>query len=287
MQQDWRDVFITSDDGLRLFARDYGPENSDLAPVLCLAGLTRNSMDFHKIAVRLAKTRRVIVPDYRGRGLSDYASDWQTYQPHVEMADALKLLDQLGIEKFVVIGTSRGGLIAMVMGQAIKERLLGVVLNDIGPKLEDDGLLRIAESINERAEISSWESLVDGLKKYSTGFSGLSEQEWLAFAHNLYQEKDGKIEPDYDFNLTRTFPSVDFIKQGKIPEAWDLFDMLKGLPVAVIRGENSDLLSTQTVAKMQKAHPGLITATVPNRAHVPFLDEPEAVAAIDQVLSAA
>jgi len=287
MQQDWRDVYITSDDGLRLFARDYGPENSDLAPVLCLAGLTRNSMDFHKVATRLAKDRRVIVPDYRGRGLSEYPKDWQTYQPHVEMADALKLLDQLGIEKFMVIGTSRGGLIAMVMGQAIKERLLGVVLNDIGPKLEDEGLLRIAESINERPEISSWESLVDGLKKYSTGFSGLSEQEWVAFAHNLYQERDGKIEPDFDFNLTKTFPTVEFIKQGKIPEAWDLFDTLKGLPVAVIRGENSDLLSTETVTKMQKAHPGLITTTVPNRAHVPFLDEPEAIAAIDQVLSAA
>ena len=285
MEQNWRDVFFTSDDGLKLFSRDYGPEDSELVPVLCLAGLTRNSMDFHLVASRLAKTRRVIVPDYRGRGLSEYASNWQTYQPHVEMADAIRLLDQLNIEKFAVIGTSRGGLISMVMGQAIRDRLLGVVLNDIGPKLEDEGLLRIAESINERVEFSNWDSAVKGLKKYSIGFSGLSDDDWLAFAHNLYRESNGKIEPDYDFNLTKTFPTVEFVRSGKIPQAWDLFATLKDLPLAVIRGENSDLLSIETVEKMQQAHPGLITANVPNRAHVPFLDEPEAVEAIDQVLN--
>ncbi len=286
MQQDWRDVFFTSQDRLKLFARDYGPQDSKLAPVLCLAGLTRNSRDFQKVASRLAKCRRVIVPDYRGRGLSEYAKDWQTYQPHVEMADAILLLDQLGIEKFAVLGTSRGGLISMVMGQTIRQRLLGVVLNDIGPKLEDEGLLRIAESINERKEIVSWQSLVDGLKKYSIGFSGLSKEDWLAFAHNLYRERHGKIEADFDYNLTKTFPSVELIRAGKIPEAWDLFETLKDLPLAVIRGENSDLLSIETVEKMKKAHPGLITATVPNRAHVPFLDEPEAIEAIDSVLNA-
>ncbi len=297
MQQNWRDVYFTSDDGLRLFGRDYGPQDSDLPPVLCLAGLTRNSMDFHKLATLLStlglpaglsapepKSRRVIVPDYRGRGLSEYANDWQTYQPEVELADSLKLLDQLEIEKFAVIGTSRGGLIAMLMGQVIRERLLAVVLNDIGPKLEEDGLLRIAEAINERPVISGWDSLVDGLKKYSVGFSGLSEEDWLAFAHNLYRERDGKIEPDYDVNLNKTFPSPDFIRSGKIPQAWDLFATLKDLPMAVIRGENSDLLSIETVEKMKQAHPGLITTTVPNRAHVPFLDEPEAIAAITECL---
>lgn len=286
MQQNWRDVFFTSDDGLKLFSRDYGPLDSSQAPVLCLAGLTRNSRDFHDVASRLSATRRVIVPDYRGRGLSEYAKDWQTYQPHIEMADAIKLLDELGVDKFFIIGTSRGGLISMVMGQAIRDRLLGVVLNDIGPKLEDDGLIRIADSINDRVEYSSWDHAVNSLKKYSTGFSGLSDRQWLEFAHNLYRQNGEKIEPDYDFDLTKTFPSADFVRSGKIPEAWELFETLKGLPVAVIRGENSDLLSVETVTKMKKAHKGLITTTVPNRAHVPFLDEPEAVEAIDRVLSA-
>ncbi len=287
-QQNWRDVYFTSDDDLKLFARDYGPQESEQVPVLCLAGLTRNSKDFHHVATRLAQThnqpRRVIAPDYRGRGLSDYAEDWQTYQPHVEMADAIKLLDHLGIEKFGIIGTSRGGLISMVMGQAIKDRLTGVVLNDIGPVLEDEGLIRIANAINERTLHADWDEVADGLKKYSKGFAGLSDADWLEFAQNLYREKDGKIEADYDFNLTKTFPSAEFIRSGRIPDAWDLFATFKGLPIGLVRGENSDLLSVETVERMAQMHDGLVVATVPDRAHVPFLDEAEAVGVIDRIL---
>jgi len=283
-QQNWRNVYFTSDDGLRLYARDYGPFDSKYPAVLCLAGITRNSKDFHHVASRLAQSRRVIVPDFRGRGLSEYASDWKTYQPHVEMADALKLLDHSGVDKFAVIGTSRGGLISMVMGQTVKDRLAGVVLNDIGPKLEDDGLIRIADAFTERTLHTDWQEVADSLKDYSTGFSGLNKAEWMEFAQNLYREKDGTIEADYDFNLTKTFPDADFIRSGRIPEAWDLFAGFNGLPVGVIRGENSDLLSIKTVEKMQQAHNGLISATVPNRAHVPFLDEPEAVDVIDKIL---
>jgi len=305
-QDDWRAVTIVSDDGLSLHARDYGSlasdraserasdraskqtneRNSEPVPVLCLAGLTRNSKDFHVVASRLAETRRVIVPDYRGRGLSDYARDWKTYQPEVEMADTIKLLDHLGIGKFAIIGTSRGGLIAMLMGMTIKDRLAGVVLNDIGPKLEEDGLIRIADSINKRSQSDSWREAGDGLKRYSDGFKGLSADDWLAFARNLYREKNGKIVPDYDFDLTKTFPTSDFVRSGRIPEAWELFASFEGLTVGVIRGENSDLLSVETLEKMRKAHNGLIVATVPNRAHVPFLDEPEAIDVIDQVLAA-
>ena len=281
--QNWRDVYITSNDGLRLFARDYGPLDAPKPPVLCLAGLTRNSKDFHKVASRLSLTRRVIVPDYRGRGLSEYATDWQTYQPDVEMTDAINLLDHLGIEKFGVIGTSRGGLIAMIMGQAIKQRLSAVILNDIGPKLEDDGLIRIADAINKRTQHTSWDEVAASLKDYSTGFANLSDADWLDFAHNLYREKDGVIEADYDFNLTKTFPTADFVRSGRIPQAWELFASLSDLRVGIIRGENSDLLSIATVEKMQQAHAGLITATVAGRAHVPFLDEPEAVELIDRV----
>ena len=283
-QQNWRNIYFTSDDGLRLYARDYGPFDGKYPAVLCLAGLTRNSKDFHHVASRLALSRRVIVPDYRGRGLSEYASDWQTYQPHIEMADALKLLDHSGIDKFSVIGTSRGGLISMVMGQTIKDRLAGVVLNDIGPKLDDDGLIRIADAIAKRTEHKDWREVADSLKDYSIGFSGLSDANWLEFAQNLYREKDGKIEADYDANLMKTFPDADFIRSGRIPQAWDMFESFAGLPVGVIRGQHSDLLSSETVEKMKQTHEGLITTTVPNRAHVPFLDEPETVEVIDKVL---
>lgn len=280
----WRDVFTTSEDGVQLYARDYGPVDGDLPPVLCLPGLTRNSKDFHVVAKRLAKNRRVIAVDFRGRGLSAYAHDWKTYQPDVEMKDTVGILDQLGIEKVAIIGTSRGGLVSMLMGQFFKDRLSAVVLNDIGPKLEDDGLIRIADSITERVVYNDWQTVADGLKKYSLGFSGLSEADWLDFARKLYREKDGSIEADYDFNLIKTFPTADFVRSGKIPEAWELFETFKGLPVGLIRGENSDLLSVETVDRMREIHKGLVVGTVPNRAHVPFLDEPEAIAVIDKVI---
>jgi len=283
-QQNWRNVYFTSDDGLRLYGRDYGPLNGSQTPVLCLAGLTRNSKDFHHVASRLAQSRRVIVPDYRGRGLSQYADDWKTYQPDVEMADAVKLLDHSGINNFYVIGTSRGGLISMVMGQTIKHRLAGVVLNDIGPKLEDDGLIRIADAISTRTHHNDWREVADSLKEYSIGFSEMSDDDWLEFARNLYREKDGIIEADYDVNLIKTFPDADFIRSGRIPQAWEMFETFNGLPVGVVRGENSDLLSPETVEKMHQVHDGLISATVPNRAHVPFLDETEAIAVIDNIL---
>ncbi len=283
----FREHYFTSNDGLKLYARDYGPVEGGKTPVLCLAGLTRNSKDFHKLATRLSADRRVICPDYRGRGLSQYADDWKTYEPDVEMADAIKLLDELGIDKVVVVGTSRGGLISMLTSIVHKDRLKGVVLNDIGPKIDDEGLIKIAESIGTRSKIDSWESLASGMKDYYVGFSGLSDDDWMDFAHCTYREIDGEITPDYDFNLTKTFPTVELVKAGKIPEVWDMFKGLEGLPVGVIRGANSDLLSNETVEKMAEQHKGLITALVPNRAHVPFLDEAESIEAVDGVLKIA
>lgn len=276
-----REIYYDSDDGLRLFARDMGPVDSSHVPVLCLAGLTRNSRDFETIAPHLTATRRVIAPDYRGRGKSQHASDWKTYEPPVEMADAITLLDFLGIEKVALIGTSRGGLIGMLMGQFHKHRLAGVFLNDIGPKLEDSGLIEIARSIQKRGSADTWREVVDSLKEYHHAISGLSEAEWLSFAKRLYVERAGKIVPDYDHDLMRTFPDEAFIRSGRIPQAWELFDTLGDIPVGLARGEKSDLLSLATVEKMQQHHPGLIFAQVPGRAHVPFLDEPESVAAID------
>ncbi len=283
----YREHYFSSSDGLKLYARDYGPIKGGKTTVLCLPGLTRNSKDFHKVAERLCPDRRVISIDCRGRGLSQYADDWKTYEPNVEMDDAIKLLDELEVEHVVLLGTSRGGLISMLMAVVHKHRIKGIILNDIGPKIDDYGLIKISDSIGERSKITDWDSLVSGLKDYYIGFSGLSDQDWMDFAHCTYREIDGEIMPDYDFNLMKTFPSSDFVKAGKIPEVWEAFEAMAGLPVAVIRGQNSDLLSNETVAKMAKKHDGLVTALVPNRAHVPFLDEAESVVAIDTIIEMA
>ena len=276
-----RDVWHAGGDGLKLYARDRGPAAGGLMPVICLPGLTRNSKDFDTVAPRLAETRRVVCPDFRGRGLSQYASDPLTYRPDVEMADTLALMDHLGIARAAVIGTSRGGIVAMFMAAKAKERLAGICFNDIGPRIEAAGLLRIRRYLGTDPKFASWAEAVAALKAGNPGFDTLSEAEWLAFARRVFRDEAGLPRADYDALLTAAFPTAEDISAGKVPELWGLYDLAAALPQLVLRGEHSDLLSAATAAEMQRRAPALAAVTVANRGHVPFLDEPEAAAAID------
>jgi pimeloyl-ACP methyl ester carboxylesterase len=281
----WRDLRFRSPDGLELYARDYGPREPVATPVLCLSGLTRNSRDAQPVAEQIASDRRVIAPDYRGRGRSDYATDWSTYTVEVELADAIALLDSLGIARVVLIGTSRGGLIAMLMAALHRDRLAGVLLNDIGPVLEPAGLQRIRRYLGRPLRVTTWRGAVAGLKRNNPGFQSLSEAEWLAFARRLYRDEGGRPVLDYDRNLRRSFPAAARIAAGAVPPMWELMAPLEGLPVAALRGKHSDLLSPDTHARMAEVVPGLDAATVADRGHAPFLDEPESRAAIARLLA--
>lgn len=252
-------------------------------PLLCLAGLTRNSLDFEPLAEGLGEPRRVIALDYRGRGRSQYAADPSSYTPHHELADSIALLDWLSLSRVCVIGTSRGGIIAMLMAALHPERIAGAVLNDIGPKLEMPGLLRIANLLRERRIYGSWLEAAASLKVTNPGISGLSEADWEAFARRIFREESGRLTANFDPRLCETFPSLEDIESGRITELWELFGALKAKPCAVLRGENSDLLSPATVRRMAMLHPRLICVTVESRGHVPFLDEPESLAAIRAV----
>jgi len=279
----WRDVRFRSPDGLELHARDYGPREQGSTPVLCLSGLTRNSKDAQPLADHIAHERRMIAPDYRGRGGSAYAPDWSSYTVEAELADAIALLDQLGIARVVLIGTSRGGLIAMLMAALHRDRLAGVLLNDIGPVLEPAGLLRIRRYLGKPLRFTTWRGAVAALKRDNPGFESLSEAEWLVFAHRLFRDEDGRPVLDYDPNLRRSFPTAARIAAGA-PPMWELMAALD-LPVTALRGEHSDLLSPETHARMAEKVPGLDAVTVANRGHAPFLDEPESLAAIARLLA--
>ena len=277
----YREVRFTTGDGLELYARDY--DNGNAGPsVLGLCGLTRNSRDFDPLAPFIADRCRLIVIDYRGRGHSAYATDAKTYRPDVELADSLQLLDILVVTRVGVIGTSRGGLVAMVMGSAQPERLAGVVLNDIGPVIERDGLLRIQTYLGKSPPLQGWGEAVASLRRTHPGFANLSDDEWLAFAKRLFRSDNGVPHVDYDPQLAEAFPSRETIESGKAPDLWPMFDSLNGLPVTVLRGENSDLLSEATVHEMKRRHPSLVSVIVKDRGHPPFLDEPECVDAIRQ-----
>jgi len=281
----FRDVFYDSADGLRLYARDYSDHNSSRMPVLCLPGLTRSSRDFETVAPHLAQHRRVIAADFRGRGRSHYASDPKTYRPDVELADTITLLRHLQIERVAVIGTSRGGLVALLMAAFNQENVGGILLNDIGTMLEPEGLLRIRSYLGVEREFASWDEAVEVLKASNYGFESLVDREWNAFARRLFKSVDGKPRLDYDLSIAHNFPSTEDIKASGTPPLWELFAAANAVPVAILRGEHSDLLSTATVAAMQNANPQLDATTVAGRGHAPFLDEPESWAAINRWLA--
>lgn len=275
---------VAAADGIPLHAREYGMRTG-LTPVVCLPGLTRNAKDFETIAPRLAQARTVVAVDFRGRGRSGRA-DPATYRPDQEAADTLAVLDHLGISRFAIIGTSRGGIVAMVMAARALPRMAGVAFNDIGPRIEPEGLLRIRGYLGSDPQFTSWDDAVAALKSTNPGFPDLSEAEWHGFARRVYREAEGRPRADYDMGLAVNFPSTDDIAAGKVAELWPLLDMLQPLPCLVLRGANSDLLSDATVAAMQERHKKLAAVTVARRGHVPFLDEPESLAGIDQWLQA-
>ena len=270
---------LSAADGTALYARDYAAGRTGLLPVVCLPGLTRNSKDFETIAPRLAETRRVLAFDFRGRGRSGRA-DPASYRPDQEVADTLHVLDQLGVERFAIIGTSRGGIAAMVMATRALPRMAGVLFNDIGPKIDKAGLLRIRTYLGTDPQFANWDEAVAALKSSNPGFETLGEAEWLAFARRVYSEVNGVPRADYDPALAQNFPGVADIEAGKVPELWALLDMMADVPSLVLRGEHSDLLSPEIVAGMHQHHRRLASVTVRDRGHVPFLDEPESLAAI-------
>ena len=285
MAAPYEDCSWTSSDGLNLHYRDYpGPEGGQATPVLCLHGLTRNGRDFADLAEHLAETRRVIVPDMRGRGMSDYSPDSDTYNPLTYVADVELLLDEAGIERFISIGTSMGGLMTMLLGQADADRIAAAVLNDIGPQIEPVGLERISGYVGQGRSYPTWIHAARSLGEvHGEAFPDYSLEDWLEMAKRIMVvSQNGRISYDYDMAIAEPFA-----KPGNAAPAnlWDAFEALADTPMLLVRGELSDLISPDTVERMKQRNPALATVTVPRAGHAPTLDEPEAREAIDTLLA--
>ncbi len=284
----FRDLFYTAQDGLRLYARDYGDHRSPTTPVVCLSGLSRNSKDFHSLALELSVERRVLALDYRGRGLSEFAADPQTYTPFIELLDTLAGMDAAGIEHAVIVGTSRGGIIAMLMGSARPTAIRGVVLNDVGPQIEAEGLLRIAGYLTHSPKPESWAHATTIVKQINEAtFTNLSDAEWEAFARRLYRDDNGIPASDYDPKLAELLSRSLTASRGHVPQMWPQFKSLTGFPLLAIRGENSDVLTKQTLDAMSAAAPDMRTLVVRDRGHAPFLTEPGVISQIERILGLA
>lgn len=284
------DFYYTVPDGLKLHARIYGEENAGTLPVVCLPGLTRNVRDFHQLALHLAAgdggRRKVVSFDYRGRGLSDYDPDWKRYDVGVEAADIIAGLDALGIGKAAFIGASRGGLILHVLAAVRPELLKAVILNDIGPVLEPEGLALIKSYLGAPSsrpqsyeEVALVQQAVHG-----AAFPALDAADWLDMAHAIYREIGGRLRPDFDPALLNGLAALDLSQP--IPNLWPQFDAMASLPVMVIRGSNSLLLSAGTVAEMQRRHPSLAAITAEGQGHAPILHKGEVAQEISAFIAA-
>ncbi|MEM7302827.1 MAG: alpha/beta hydrolase [Pseudomonadota bacterium] len=266
---------VSAVDGLMLRGRRYRPNTpASATPVLCLPGLSRNSRDFDQFAQFLSQSektpRQVISVDYRGRGLSDHDKDWQNYTPLTEATDVISVCDALGVHEAAIVGTSRGGLITMLLSAMRPGLPHCVVLNDVGPELDGVGLARIKTNLERSRMPASWEEAASGLKNaYKQQFTALSDADWDAFARMTWRDENGKPAPDFDPKLINTLKALDL--DQPLPTLWPQFGGLKSRPLLVLRGANSDLLSEDILARMKADHPALQSLEVAGQGHAPLL----------------
>jgi len=267
------DLYTTSQDGLKLHARLWSAAGPERVPLVCLPGVSRTAEDFADIAAVIAggeRPRPVYALDYRGRGLSDYDPNWRNYDVKVELSDILDQMTALGIEEAIVFGTSRGGLIAMLIAMMRPAALRGVILNDIGPIINGKGLIRIKSYVGKLPQPRSFEEGAAILRRIGDSqFPALGESGWLTFARRTWIERAGVLRPAYDVNLMRTFDLIDL--EAPLPELWPQFEALRAYPVLVLRGAHSDILSPETALEMTRRHPDCTLHEVPFEGHAPML----------------
>lgn len=280
---DFRDHHWTSHDGLSLYSRVYDGALPQALAVLCLPGLTRNSRDFERLAPWLASRYRVICPDLRGRGLSARDPTWQNYHLGTYVADLNGLVKGLAISRMAIIGTSLGGLLAMTLAAVAPESIAGIVLNDVGPEIDPAGAERIRGYAGRLLPIGSWEDAIAQTREvYGSAWPGLPDDAWPELARRAYREDaDGTPVLDVDPMIGEALRAAP----SRGPDLWPLYASLARIPTLAIRGARSDILSLATFERMRREKPDLEQLTVADRGHVPLLDEPECLAAIDLFLA--
>lgn len=276
--EDYTSQFITAQDGLKLHACAYGSRTAAGLPLVCLPGLARTAADFHALAVALStgQQRYVVALDYRGRGRSDYDHNADNYSATVELADVLSVITALGIGRAVFLGTSRGGILTLLLAAQRPTAIAGVILNDIGPVIEIQGLMRIKGYVGKLPQPRNFDEGGEILRRlFAAQFPRLTSDDWLAAAKRMWATKNGELLPTYDIRLAKTLEGVD--AERPLPLLWKEFDALAGIPLLVVRGANSDVLSAATVAAMQARRAAMEVIEVPDQGHAPLLAEPEII----------
>ncbi|MGP0090554.1 MAG: alpha/beta fold hydrolase [Xanthobacteraceae bacterium] len=275
-----RSLFVNAPDGRKLHVRSYGERGVNTLPAVCLPGLARTGLDFDPLARALAgrpeHQRLVLALDYRGRGRSEYDPDPRNYNVAVEIADLRAVLTACGVERAVFIGTSRGGILTMLLAASHKAVFGGAILNDIGPLIETEGVMRIKSYVGKLPRPDSFAAGAEILRAlFGAQFPRLTGRDWLTGAQRMWEKRNGALVPTYDEKLSTTLDDVGL--DNPLPPLWDQFDALAGVPLLVIRGVNSDILSEVTVAAMRARRPDLALIEVPDQGHPPLLAEPDVI----------
>lgn len=281
--ENYEDRYWSSRDGLKLHYRDY-PGGEGRPPLICLPGLTRNARDFEELAVRLAGPWRVLCLEMRGRGDSEYAKDAQSYNPLQYVEDVMALLEEAGIDRFISVGTSLGGLMTLLIAMSAPDRLAGAIINDAGPVLEAAGLDRIKAYVGQGRSFPTWVHAARAIEEsQGIAFPGYSLQDWIDMAKRLMVlSSNGRIVFDYDMKIAEPFEHDDGTQAASM---WPLWHALSGRPVLLLRGENSDILPVAVAQRMIAELPGAELVVIPATGHAPTLDEPQAVDAIERLLA--
>ena len=278
------EAFYATDDGLQLYVRDYPGPRYDAPVVLCLHGLTRNSRDFHALALSLMEDFRVLVPEQRGRGRSEYNDDPARYAIMQYVLDMRGLLNELGVESVAIVGTSMGGLMTFALNALYPGLVTRAVINDIGPEIAKAGLERIKSYVGIAGPFADWNEATRYLKQVSADIFPLwDDDQWADFARQCYVERDDQVVIDYDPLIAEPFAGESSDTEAKA--LWSLFEAMAGIPTLLVRGALTDLLSLSCVKKMQALHPGMETLTVPDVGHAPMLNEPGVATAISAFLT--
>lgn len=287
----YKDIFYSVEDGLQLHARDYESDSSntsqndsDRITILCLHGLSRNAADFEPLAQELSGDYRLLVAEQRGRGQSEWDAQHQRYHLLTYVQDMWQLLDHLNIDKVVIVGTSMGGLMGMLMANQHPQRIAGLVINDVGPEVAPEGIGRIMSYLGKKGPVKTWsDALLQTRDMNAVCFPSYSDEQWLAMTRRLFRENDQGV-PVLDYDPMISAPLTEDQKAAAPSDPWALFTGLKGTPLLVLRGELSDLLSKDCFLRMQSELPELTAVEVPDVGHAPALDEEAAVSAIEYFL---
>lgn len=279
----YEDIYYQSVDGLTLYARDYNRAPAGAPTVICIPGLTRNSRDFEFIAEHIADQYRVLCVELRGRGKSNYDPTFENYNPGTYVKDIIALLDQLKLDQAILLGTSLGGIISMLMSTLAPDRVQAVIMNDIGPVVDKTGLDRIQSYVGKSPPVKTWADAVAQIKQTGVdAFPDYNEDDWLAMAHKLFAEDaTGTPVLDYDPNISKPFSSSN----EDSGDMWGLYEAVQQKPTLLIRGALSDILGKDTFDEMRDRHTSAQSVELANIGHAPMLDEPEAVSAIDTFLT--